>query len=206
MSRADEQNFEYGNIERSVDVTEVPSNVTFKGQRQETPERNYEQESIEVDISDDFLRTPTPPGIRQQQKSLSKAETDSFKDLSFKNQKSIDTKSTSSSRQKTAAALYVNIDNDFESFKLGEFSSNIDDSNLNESYKFKTGGFHDSDSRKNQQSLGDILPQLLSESNRSPTGSFRSFKNDVLYDDRLANERLEAEFEQAISGLDQNCL
>ena len=181
--------------ERSVDVIDnniIPSTIiTFKGQQnpvtisEESP-KLYEFESIDIDISDDYLKTHS---TLSDSKFLSK--TDSYGNESFvlnvKNPKEFDEKSKNSSyKQDQDTITYVNMNHENIKYKVSP------------AFEKKQG----IQTSQPKQTLADLLPQILNDKddNISLTGSF---KNEKAHDDRLTEERLEAEIEQAVSGNDK---
>ena len=182
--------------ERSVDVIESniipPTTVTFKGQKnqvttsEESP-KVYEFESIDIDMSDDYLKTHS---TLSDSKFLSKTE--SYGNESFiinvKNPGEFDEKSKNSSyrrNQDTSFCVNMNEENGYANF----------------SYKAspRLEKKHGIQASQPNQTLADLLPKILNDKddNISLTSSL---KNEKTPDDRLTEERLEAEIEQAVSG------
>ena len=177
--------------ERSVDVTEtvVPiKNETFKGQQQnpaifkdssESP-KVYEFESVIVDVSDDFLKSPSS---LSESKFLNKTE--SYENSSFiinlNNLKEFD-------EYEEANVIHANLD---EEISLKEKPSPAYSMKLEKKQGLQTA--------KPNSTLADLLPQILNDKDDiiSLTDSLR---NEQTHDDRLTEERVDAEFEQAISG------
>jgi hypothetical protein len=182
--------------ERSVDVIESniipPTTVTFKGQKnpvttsEESP-KVYEFESIDIDMSDDYLKTYS---TLSDSKFLNKTESYGNKSfiINVKSPGEFDEKSKNSSyrrNQDTSFCVNMNEENGFANF----------------SYKASTRleKKHGIQASQPNQTLADLLPKILNDKDDNVSLA-SSLKNEKTPDDRLTEERLEAEIEQAVSG------